>query len=83
MIVSLEAEESNVTYEDLGWELCVNDDPDEPHHDECPKCGERSVTTVWHLWERHGDNACRRCRPLKDTYDIELYWCANGHMWSR
>lgn len=73
------------SYRDLGWELCVNDDPDEPWHNDCPKCGERSVTTVWHLWERYDtvdDDACARCpRPLQDTHDIELYWCPNGHMW--
>jgi len=71
------------SYRDLGWELCVNDDPDEPAQLECSDCGALSVATVWHLWERYGEAHCACCRrPLLDTRDIELYWCPNGHMWA-
>lgn len=70
-----EAESPKIeSYRDLGWDLIINDQPDEPWHNDCPKCGKLSVTTEWHLWER-GDK-------LDDTYDIELYWCPDGHMWA-
>ncbi|WP_100484168.1 hypothetical protein [Mycobacteroides abscessus] len=62
------------SFEDVGWEVCDNYEPDAAWVDlDCPRCDGRWVTTHWQTWSNDDTD---------EWTNVDFYWCANGHMWT-
>lgn len=63
------------SYRDLGWEDLGPWEPGDKFYRDvaCPECGQQYVTSVLQTWDN----------PDTDDYHyVDLFWCANKHMWA-